>query len=107
MMTFNGTVIVGDLLAEDLIGYQMLSHVTDYDASPCIIVTSLNPDFSMILNKIRLIITEHGSPLAHLSLIAMEYGKTIIRLDQPLEDIPSSGTLSMTGNAQHVQIQIL
>jgi len=106
-MTFSGTIIVGELSAEDLIGYQMLSRVTDYNTSPCIIVRSLNPDFSVILNKIRLIITEHGSPLAHLSLIAMEYGKIIIRLDQPLEEIPPCGTLSMTGNAKHVEIKIL
>ncbi len=107
MMTLNGTTITGDFTAEDMIDYQTMGHISEFTGSPCVIVRSLDPDFSIILHKVRLIITEQGSPLAHLALIALEYGKTIIRLNEASGPVPPRGKLAITGDSKHVEIKIL
>lgn len=65
--------------------------VTDID---CIIITSLHPDFSMVLPRVRLIISEKGSTLSHLAILAREYGRSIILVEE-IDKMPENGALQI------------
>ncbi len=62
--------------------YIKINNVSEYkEGFNCIVVEFLNPDYSLLFGKIDLIMTKEGSKLSHLSLIAMEYGKSIIQVE--------------------------
>jgi len=109
-MKFKGKFLVGgDLLIKDKnLGYQVVEKVFDFENDKdCIIVRYLNPDFTILLSNIHLIITERGSTLSHLAIISREYGKSIIRINgEIINKIPKKGKLSLSYNQKDVEIKI-
>ena len=49
--------------------------------SLAIVVSSLDPEYTLYLGNIHLIISKNGSSLAHLSLVANDYNIPIIRCE--------------------------
>ena len=67
--------------------YQKVKEILDYkEGHKCIIVRYLNPDFTILLDNINVIITQKGSELAHLSIMARENCKDIILLEKDIFD---------------------
>lgn len=58
--------------------FEHIDKIDDYKGSECIVVPFLDPDFTVLLDKVRLIISKRGSKLAHLAIVASEYGVGII-----------------------------
>lgn len=77
------------------------------DETNCIIVESLDPDFTLLLNSIEIIITKTGSKLAHLAIVAREYGKNILQCDEMFNHkIKKSGILEIVKTDEGAEIEI-
>jgi len=78
------------------LNYQLLTDVRQFEPkTDCIITSSLNPDFSLVFGFIKAIITEAGSTLSHLSILAREYQIPIIRIPNLISKLPSMGKLQI------------
>ena len=80
-MIFKGKAIVKEVANKGTYSYQVIEDIMDFKKGNCIIIASMDPDYSILLSQISIIIAEGGSPLAHLAIIAREYNKTIILID--------------------------
>jgi len=106
-MKLKGKLLVNTPLKTNKLKYQVIKGVTDFNKCNCIITKYLNPDFTMLLNNIQVIITERGSSLSHLAIIAREYNKTVIQASGIVGKIPKEGKLSIYNNKEDVEIEIL
>lgn len=77
--------------------YQVLNEVMSFNkSSPCIVVNSLKSDFALLLGSVQCIITQSGSPLSHLAIVAREYNIPVFLLKKRiLNNIPHNGILSL------------
>ncbi|MGM5482844.1 MAG: PEP-utilizing enzyme, partial [Nanobdellota archaeon] len=66
----------------------------------------LDADYTVLLNNIKLIISENGSPLAHLATVAREYNKPVLLVENILGKIPKKGSLTISNEGENVQVQI-
>ncbi|MBN2423038.1 hypothetical protein JXB41_07475 [Candidatus Woesearchaeota archaeon] len=78
------------------LSYKSINNVLDYNSSECIVIKYLNPDFSLILDNLSLIITEKGSKIAHLAILAMEQNKSIVLIPDIAEKIPKKGKITLS-----------
>lgn len=51
----------------------------------CILVKYLRPEFTILLPSIDLIITENGGAMAHLAIMAMSEGKSVLLANESLK----------------------
>ena len=72
--------------------YKKINEIDDIKCS-CIVVKTLNPDYYLLFSKLKLIITETGSPLSHLAILAREHNIPIFLAET--KNIPDEGTLSI------------
>jgi len=94
-MTIKGKLLVGPSITNREFKYQIIKEVFDFDKADCIIVNYLNPDFTILLSNIRFIISEKGSVLSHLAIIAREYKKSIIVVEKVSKGIPKKGKICL------------
>ena len=74
--------------------YQIIGDVRNYNSNNnCIIVKALYYDLSLFLDGLSLIITEKGSRVSHITLMARERNIPIIKIPKIINMIPSSGRL--------------
>jgi phosphohistidine swiveling domain-containing protein len=84
--------------------YQILEDITDYDKRcNCIIVRTLNPDLSILLGSISLIVSEKGFPLAHLAIVAREHNIPILLISDIINKIPNRGKLSLKEEVVNIE----
>ena len=97
-----GKYLVGSKLDFREVDYGVIGSVSDYKNSSCIIVKTLNPDYYLLFGSVKLVITESGSALSHLSIVAREQGIPVFLLDKPLREIKKNGKLSISDNCVKV-----
>jgi phosphohistidine swiveling domain-containing protein len=84
--------------------YQKLSSVTDYDGSECIVIKHAKPEFALLLQKVKCIITSTGSSLAHLCIVARERGIPVILSADVFNSANSVGTLELKRENDYISI---
>jgi len=73
MKEFKAESLVNNKLDISDIDYKIINSLNDFDdISKCIIIKTLNPDYYLLFGSIKLIITENGSALSHLAIVARE-----------------------------------
>lgn len=105
-MIFEGKVIVNESRGGGKYNYQVVEDVMDFNKGDCIIIKSMNPDYSILLNKLDVIISEKGSVLSHLATIAREYDKTLLLVKGIINKIPKKGRLNISYEGENAKIQI-
>jgi len=106
-MKIKGKLLVGCSIINKEFEYQVIKKVFDFNQADCIIVDYLNPDFTILLSNIHFIISEKGSVLSHLAIIAREYKKSIIVVEKIIKKIPKKGKICLNFISQKdVEIKI-
>ena len=106
-MIIKGKLLVGSNIVSKKFNYQVVKEVFDFQKADCIVVDYLNPDFTILLSNICFIISERGSALSHLAIIAREYKKSIIVVEKITSKIPKKGELFLNFISQKdVEIEI-
>ena len=106
-MIIKGKLLVGPNIVNKKFNYQVVKKVFDFQKADCIVVDYLNPDFTILLSNIRFIISERGSVLSHLAIIAREYRKSIIVVEKITSKIPKKGEMFLNFISQkNVEIEI-
>jgi len=98
MGSTNGKFIVGSNTAVSKLKYKVINGIEDFDKCSCIVVKTLNPDFYLLFSSIKLIVTEAGSALSHLAIVAREHNIPVFLAENITERIPKEGTLSINNN---------
>jgi len=80
------------------IKYQVIQDPLSYSHSPCIVVPHLSPDYDLLFGSLKLIITQTGSPLSHLAIVAREFNIPVFRSKNIISKINQTGLLSLTNN---------
>lgn len=104
-MILKGNFIVKQNIENKIYKYEVVDNILNYEGNECIIVYNLNPDFTLLLNKLSLIITEKGSQLSHLAIIAREYEKPVLFVENITKKIPKKGELSIVCKNEDVEIK--
>lgn len=106
-MIIKGKLLVGSNIVNKKFNYQVVKEVFDFQKADCIVVDYLNPDFTILLSNIRFIVSERGSVLSHLAIIAREYRKSIILVEKIVDKIPKKGEMFLNFMSQKdVEIEI-
>ncbi len=99
MKRFHGRFLVNKPMPKVSLKYMVVSGVESFDKKyNCIVSKVLNIDYYLLFNHIDLIITERGSALSHLSIVALEYGMPIILVEDIMLDIANEGVLLLENN---------
>ncbi|MBT3720825.1 hypothetical protein HN789_07690 [archaeon] len=104
MMKLKGKLIVKGILKNTNLSYELVNSIFDYKNSNTIIIPFLNPDYTIILNKLDVIISNSGSALSHLAVVAREYNKSVIILEKDFPKIKKYGNLKLSIKGDQVQI---
>ncbi len=95
-MEFQFKSMVKNTIPLDMLDYKIIEEVREYENSmKCIIIKNMHPDFTLLLGSISLIISEKGSPLSHLAIMAREYGIPVVLIPGITSEIPKQGSLSI------------
>jgi len=79
--------------------YKVLENIQELEKGcRCIIVKALNPDYYLLFNNIKAIITENGSPLSHLAIAAREHNIPVFLAENIISNIPKKGEISIRGD---------
>jgi len=105
-MKYNGRFLVEHKLISKKFRYKVINQISEFSGCDCIIIKNLNPDFSILLSNIQLIITEKGSALSHLAVVAREYGKSIILVENIINKTHKTGLLGLRINPEGVEVEI-
>lgn len=105
-MKIKGDLLVNSFSQSQKLNYQIVEKVFDFKKADCIVVKYLNSDFTILLDNIQTIITERGSALSHLAIIAREYGKTIVRAKGIINKIPKTGQLLIKYDKKKRNVEI-
>jgi len=84
--------------------YSKINEVSDYHGEQCIVVKTLDPDYSLLLGDVQVIMSENGSALSHLAILAMEYGKTIILINGTTA-FKRKGRLKISRSSEGISIE--
>jgi phosphoenolpyruvate-protein kinase (PTS system EI component) len=84
------------------VSYQVINKIEKVN-SRCIIVKNLNPDYYLLFSSVSMIITEHGSPLAHLAIVARERNMPVLLAEGILSKIPRKGRFSIKGGMIEIE----
>lgn len=82
--------------------YERIQSIEEFHGSACIVVKSLHPDYYLLFGSVKLIITETGSALSHLAILAREHNIPVF-LAEKAAKIPTKGTVSIRGNEMSVE----
>ena len=94
MKRFKGVFFLKPPYEEAEFDYQVVNDIIHYDSNySCIIVKALYYDLSLFLDGLSLIITEKGSRVSHITLMARERNIPIIKIPKIINMIPSLGRL--------------
>jgi phosphohistidine swiveling domain-containing protein len=74
--------------------YEIINKIKEPTAET-IIIKTLNPDYYLLLGKIKLIITENGSALSHLAIVAREQNIPVLLVENIINNIPEKGSLTI------------
>lgn len=83
--------------SEGKFSYKFVKNSSDFneiEKYSVIFVEYLNPEYFIFFSKIKHIVTKKGSALSHLSILAREYGVSIIRANFP--QIPLYGKVEIS-----------
>jgi len=105
-MIYNGKIIVNNIKNNKTFSYQVINSINEFKNKECLIVKTLNTDYSILLDQISVLISEKGSELSHLALIARDYSKTIIIMDKIIDKIPKEGKIYISFDNENVQIEL-
>lgn len=76
--------------------YQVIKKVSDYKKGTKVIVVShLDPDLYLLFGSIKLIVTEKGSVLSHLSILAREHELPVFLQKALIKTIGKVGVVSV------------
>ena len=92
-MKFKGKFLTGKSDFPET-SYEVVQGVREVK-SKAIIVRSLNPDYYLLLGSINLIITENGSELSHLAIVAKEQNVSIFLAEDIIKKINKKGKLAI------------
>jgi len=84
-MKFKGKFLTGKSDFPET-SYEVVQGVREVK-SKAIVVKILNPDYYLLLGSINLIITENGSELSHLAIVAREQGVSIVLVQDIIKRI--------------------
>ena len=84
--------------------YEIIEHINIKPVPPVIITPSLNPDLFLYFDFVSLIISESGSKISHLAILAREFNKKIIICNNIISRINNTGTLKIDNN--HIIIDV-
>lgn len=99
MKRFRGRFLVESNFKILNIRYNVINSIEDFEKDcRCIIVRSLNPDYYLLLGSIDLIVTERGSVLSHLAIVARENGIPVFLTEEIISEMPEKGILSIKGD---------
>lgn len=90
-------LVAGRNIPSGSLTFQHISSVLSFDTmqkSLVIVVDYLDPELFLLFSRIKLIVTNQGSALSHLSILAREYSMPIIKCEFP-PNILSNGTLEV------------
>ncbi len=85
-MEIKGRFLVDSGILAKEFKYEIIEDIYNYNGGKCIVVKYLNPDLVMLLPEVDLIVSERGSALSHISIIAMEQGKNVVLVDEDIID---------------------
>jgi len=103
-MEFKVKEIVGSKLVEGKFEYQVLKNILDYDGrSKCIILKAMHPDFAILIGSISLIISESGSSLSHLSIVARENDVKVVLCEKIVQKMDPIGILELKENVVRIK----
>jgi hypothetical protein len=107
-MNLKGKLLVMGKRTEGVFDYQVLQKLEEYKiGSKIIIIPRLDPDYTLLLNNIDIIISPSGSQLSHLSIVSREYGKTIILCEDIQRIDKKRGKLRIKLKKQTPELQVL
>ncbi len=90
-------VLVGPIHQIKSIPYEIIETIKPKKTLPVIIVRNLHPDFFLYFSYVSLIITEAGSKLSHLAILAHDFQKQIIICPDIISQIPNkTGLVSIS-----------
>ena len=75
--------------------YEILKDINKYSGSSCIIVKTPLPDLVLLFGSLKLLITETGSLLSHLSIVARENNIPVILVPEIISKIKEKGVLNI------------
>lgn len=78
---------------------EYLNDILNYNGAKCLIVDYLNPELTILLPSIDLMVVEKGSKIAHLAIVAAEYGKTIL-LVESISELKKQSKIVVSDNIE-------
>ncbi len=105
-MIIQAKTLVGVTPDSSVMNYQIVKKIFDFEESECIIVPYLNPDLTLLLSNIKVIITERGSALSHLAIVAREYRKAVFLAEGITQKIAIRGRLFIQHNKENKDVKI-
>ena len=98
LLTFSFKELSNSIFKSTNFKYQIINQVNEFSSeNDCIILKGLNPDFFLLFGHLKLIITEKGSPLSHLAILAREHKLPILLAEDINDKIPHQGKLVIEG----------
>lgn len=98
MLRFQYVPLVEGYAVSFPVKYQVIDSVREFDEKlRCIVVRHLSPDYYLLFSFIDLIITENGSRLSHLAILALEYNRPVFLCNNIISGIAPLGSLSIHG----------
>ena len=84
--------------------YKVINSVQDFEEGyTSLFVKTLDPDYYLLFNSIKLIITEYGSALSHLAIVGRENNIPIFLAENIISKIPKKGVFSIKNNIVEVE----
>lgn len=105
-MIIKAKTLVGVIPDSFEMNYRIVKKISDFRESECIIVSYLNPDLTLLISNIKVIITERGSVLSHLAIIAREYKKAVFLAEGITRKIATRGRLLIQCNKENKNVTI-
>jgi rifampicin phosphotransferase len=101
-----GRFIVKGSISKEM-KYCRVLRIEDFSGEECIIVKAMNPDYTILLPSIQLIITEKGSPIAHLAIIAREYGVPVVLVQGITNKLAQKGKISINQKEGGIDVKAI
>lgn len=90
-------IIVSPKTYQKKLSYCRVTSIHDYvDGSEAIVVSSLDSQYLMLFSSITAIISEKGNELAHLAILAREFGKVVIIAPGVVSSCKQTGTVTVS-----------
>ena len=95
-LRFKGQTLVKPTAAIGPITYQVIEDIRTFDKdTACVIVPFLDPNLFLLFGHLSLIVTEKGSVLSHLAILALEHGIPVVLVSGIIKAVPPAGNMSL------------